>query len=276
MAGISKSLDAAAVWISDAAGQPLGTAANPLQIAGGTGGGGSGGAVTIADGADVAEGATTAAAYTDRTAAANGTVISLLKGLFSGIVGNVASGTTDAGNPVKIGGVSNTGTPTVLANGSRGDLWMSANGAAVIAGLQVTGGDAAVNTNLVSIVGTQAAGSQRLLTVANSYFNGTTWDRVRGDTNGAYSVSKGSGTIATTQVAVTTTAAQIVAARAGRGSVKIQNLGTTDIYLGNTGVTTTTGDLLVGTKGASVTIPTTAAIFAIGAAAGSVSVLEVY
>lgn len=275
MTGISRSGDAAPVWISDSAGNVLGTATNPLQISGG-GGGSGGGPATIADGADVAEGATTATAYTDRTGAANGTVVSLLKGLFTGFVGNVASGTADSGNPVKIGGVSNTGTPTVLTNGSRGDLWMSANGAVVVAGLQISGGDAAPNTNLVSIVGTQAAGSQRLLTVANSVFNGTTWDRARGDTNGSYAVSKGSGTFATAQAAVTTTAAQIVAARAGRGSVKIQNLGTTDIYLGNTGVTTTTGDLLVGTKGASVTIPTTAAIFAIGAAAGSVSILEVY
>lgn len=47
------------------------------------GGGSGGGAATIADGADIAEGATTAPAYTDTTGAAAGTVIGLLKGWFT-------------------------------------------------------------------------------------------------------------------------------------------------------------------------------------------------
>lgn len=46
------------------------------------GGGAGGGAATIANGADVAQGSTTDAAYTDVTGAASGTIIGLLKGWF--------------------------------------------------------------------------------------------------------------------------------------------------------------------------------------------------
>lgn len=45
--------------------------------------GAGGGAVTIADGADVSQGATTDAAYTDTTGAAAGRVVGLLKGLYA-------------------------------------------------------------------------------------------------------------------------------------------------------------------------------------------------
>lgn len=42
------------------------------------------------------------------------------------VAGNVASGATDSGNPVKVGGVYNTSAPT-LTNGQRGDLQVDAN-----------------------------------------------------------------------------------------------------------------------------------------------------
>jgi hypothetical protein len=59
-------------------------------------------------------------------------------------------------------------------------------------------------------------------------------------------------TYATTQVALTSGAAtSLVAARASRGFLMICNTSTTDVYLGFTsGVTTSTGELLVGIKGA--------------------------
>lgn len=41
--------------------------------------------------------------------------------------GNVASGATDSGNPVKVGGVYNTTLPT-LTNGQRGDVQLDVNG----------------------------------------------------------------------------------------------------------------------------------------------------
>lgn len=82
---------------------------------------------------------------------------------------------------------------------------------------------------------------------------------------GVSAVSRAADGLATNQVTVATTVGgtQIIPARIGRSAVTITNFGTTDVYLGNSGVTTTTGSLLVGTKGASVTIPTSAAIFGI-------------
>lgn len=41
--------------------------------------------------------------------------------------GSAASGATDSGNPIKVGGVNNTSLPT-LTNGQRGDLQLDTNG----------------------------------------------------------------------------------------------------------------------------------------------------
>lgn len=86
----------------------------------------------------------------------------------------------------------------------------------------------------------------------------------------------GSASIATSQVAVGTSATQIVAARSGRLAVTVTMLGAGDIFLGASGVTVSNGTLLLGTKGSSVTVPTQAALFGIGAAGQSVSVLETF
>jgi len=88
--------------------------------------------------------------------------------------------------------------------------------------------------------------------------------------------SAGSATIATSQVTVGTTSTQIVAARTGRMSVTITNNGTNAFYVGITGLTTANGYLVPGVLGASVTIPTQAAVFGIAAVAQSVSVLETF
>jgi hypothetical protein len=80
----------------------------------------------------------------------------------------------------------------------------------------------------------------------------------------------------TGQVAVTGTATLIVAANASRSGIQIENLGTTDVWIGeNSSVTTSTGHLLVGTKGASVSFSTTGAIYGITSGASqSVSWLQ--
>jgi hypothetical protein len=82
----------------------------------------------------------------------------------------------------------------------------------------------------------------------------------------------------TTQATVTTTAAVIVAARRGRDSVTLQNHGTTDVFIGATDdVTTLTGFLLPGTKGASITVPATTDIYGIvGAGTQVISVLDTF
>lgn len=85
------------------------------------------------------------------------------------------------------------------------------------------------------------------------------------------------GSVATAQVSVASTATLVAAARAGRGAVIVTNLGAVAVYLGAAGVTTTTGTLLPGVVGASVTIPTSAAVYGVDATGTqAVSVAEVY
>jgi len=203
------------------------------------------------------------------------TVQGIAGGVAQPVTGDVAAGSADSGAPQKIGGLVNTTAPAALATGVRVDAWSSANGAMMVGAVRVTGSDAMPNNALMSFADPAGTGLRGHAT-ASYIFNGTSWDRQRGDTNGAYMVSKGSAGIATAQVSVGTTATQIVAARAARGSVKITNLGTTDVFIGVAGVTSTTGDLLPGTKGASITIPSNAAVFGIAGTAQSVSVLEVF
>lgn len=87
----------------------------------------------------------------------------------------------------------------------------------------------------------------------------------------------GRSSLATGQVTVAATATLVVAARAGRGYVLVQNLGTTAVYLGGAGVTTSTGMLLQGVAGAIVKIDAAAAIYGIVASGTqAVSFGEVY
>lgn len=88
----------------------------------------------------------------------------------------------------------------------------------------------------------------------------------------------GANNFASSQHLVTNTASLIVAARPGRIAVTIQQLGSTFVYLGMTaGVTTSTGIPLLGTPGASITLPVTSAIYGIvPAGTQNVSVAETY
>lgn len=87
----------------------------------------------------------------------------------------------------------------------------------------------------------------------------------------------GSGSIATSQASVASTATLVAAARAGRNAVTVENLGTVAVYIGGAGVTTSTGFLLPGVVGASVTIPTSAAVYGVDATGTqAVAVLETY
>ena len=68
----------------------------------------------------------------------------------------------------------------------------------------------------------------------------------------------------TGQVTVTGTATLIAAKNPSRSGIVITNLGTVDVFLvENTNGTTSTGHLLVGTKGASLGFSTTNAIYGI-------------
>jgi len=102
--------------------------------------------------------------------------------------GGVPSGSADSGNPVKVGGVYNTTSPT-LADGQRGNLQLSASGSLLstlsnTVGIPINttsnGGDN--STNNVTALGVRGFGL---------FYNGTTWDRVRGDATGGAWVQGG-------------------------------------------------------------------------------------
>lgn len=81
--------------------------------------------------------------------------------------------------------------------------------------------------------------------------------------------------IAPSQVTVAATATQIAAARIGRTAITIENTGTVAVYIGNSNVTTTTGMLLPGVVGASITIAFSGAVYGIAATGTEpVTVLE--
>jgi hypothetical protein len=99
------------------------------------------------------------------------------------VVGSVASGTTDSGNPVKVGGVYRTVLST-LTNGQRGDVAVTDGGAVISAmGLrQITGADGLSNTSSIgypiSMLGASSPATALAgLSIAPLVFNGSTWDR---------------------------------------------------------------------------------------------------
>jgi hypothetical protein len=103
-------------------------------------------------------------------------------------IGNVASGATDSGNPLKIGGVFTTSPPTITT-GQRGDAQLDANAnfRVRLVGSTLTGADAVANTALAAVA--NAGGYSTLsLSVAPIVFNGTTWDRLRGNTSGVNAI----------------------------------------------------------------------------------------
>jgi hypothetical protein len=82
---------------------------------------------------------------------------------------------------------------------------------------------------------------------------------------------------AVSQVTVGTTATKIVSGIPGTDEVTIENLGTTDVYIGKSTVTTANGFLLPGTKGASITLGATQDIYGIvGAGTQAVSILVTF
>jgi hypothetical protein len=97
----------------------------------------------------------------------------------------------------------------------------------------------------------------------------------------SFSRSVGSSALATGQAASSISPAAatlIVPARAGRQSVVISNItGTQPVYLGTSAVAAATGLFVAGAVGASVSIPTAAAIYATSpTAAQTLSYMETY
>lgn len=103
--------------------------------------------------------------------------------LLTAAAGNAASGAADSGNPVKIGALVETAAPSASrANGNRADCTVDAYGALRVMPAEVlAGADGNGNSFLAGI---RMSGNWGVLQTAGYVFNGTTWDRQRGDTNG--------------------------------------------------------------------------------------------
>jgi len=92
------------------------------------------------------------------------------------VIGNVASGATDSGNPVKVGGKYNATLPTIT-DGQRGDLQLSQRGLVqVTPAAAIAAADGSSNT-LNGLQDGSATG--RAILSAIELFNGSTWDRWR-------------------------------------------------------------------------------------------------
>jgi len=117
--------------------------------------------------------------------------------------GNVAAGATDSGNPVKVGGISLTTAPT-LTDGQRGDVQLDTRGSTKVTpffnGTTTPFQGLADNADAVAI---SATTSKLSVLNRNTVFNGTTWDRMPGDSVNGVKVG-GSGTAGAPSTAVLT------------------------------------------------------------------------
>lgn len=112
------------------------------------------------------------------------------------VVGNVASGSADSGNPVKVGGVYNATTPPTLTTGQRGDLQLGSRGSLRV---QIALPDNTVQQSAQAAAGDAFSNTINALNSAafGYVFNGTTWDRDKKATTTARIVSSAATTNAT-------------------------------------------------------------------------------
>lgn len=96
------------------------------------------------------------------------------------VVGSVASGAADSGNPVKFGAVYNATLPTI-STGQRVDAQadLSGNIRVTLAAATSTPNDGIVNSSLSGVTSPTSQTGARPLLIAPVAFNGTSWDRVR-------------------------------------------------------------------------------------------------
>lgn len=104
------------------------------------------------------------------------------------VVGNVAAGAADSGNPVKVAGVYNSTRPT-LTNAQRGDLQLGTRGSLAIS---IFGVDSGTGVNVFTSNADGQSYSNGLSTNSqNAVSNGSTWDKMRGVTNATNSTGVG-------------------------------------------------------------------------------------
>jgi len=143
---------------------------------------------------------------------------------------------------MRIGGI---GIATVNARGWDGSAWQNLRVVGTITyGLRSAIYDDARGPAQVNIDDDGAARSiNSLRTIALTHgFNGSSWDRLRSDPNYHLDVNIGGlANLAHAQVAMSSTRATIKAANTSRKAMCIKNIGTGDVCIGSTAVTTANG-----------------------------------
>lgn len=193
-------------------------------------------------------------------------------------------GTSADGTLVNLGANNDvTVTGTVTANAGTGTFAVGDGGGSltVDGSVSITGSVDTELPNAAALADNTANPTAPAVGAFGHVWDGSTWDRAPGTSTDGTLVNlganndvtiTGTGTLATNQVSVTTTATQIVASRSGRRSVTVIQHGSTAVYLGPTsGVTTSNGILLIGTAGAAVTFEYSGAVYGI-VSSGSVTV----
>lgn len=104
---------------------------------------------------------------------------------FVAAAGNVANGATNSGNPLGIGGVAGFTRPTPVTAGQRVFTWHGLDGALVIAAASRTAITDNYNNSTIGAIAMPDGINVGPLANANMYFNSVSWDKARGDTNGA-------------------------------------------------------------------------------------------
>lgn len=131
----------------------------------------------------------------------------------------------------------------------------------------------------VLVTGTDSSGAVRryvvpAVTVVGG--DGTSSTPAGSSTDPYSNVSRGAGSIANGQVAVTTAATQVVPSRAGRSAVTLSSATAVAYWVGASGVTNVTGISIPATAGAGITLSTSAAVFAVGASAVTITYIETF
>lgn len=152
-----------------------------------------------------------------------------------------------------------------------GTLTTTPSGTQTVTGTVTLGaGAAAVGT--VTAVGNVASGvadSGNPVKVGGKYntafpalTNGQRGD-LQLDASGRVITTTTSTSFVTGQISIGTTATQIPLSQTNLGFYRLTNMGTTDVFCGPSGVTTTTGELLTGTKGSMLTYPVIALVYCV-------------
>ena len=87
---------------------------------------------------------------------------------------------------------------------------------------------------------------------------------------------EGANDLTSGQVTIGVTATLIAKHRSGRAAIIVVNHGTTDVFLSDGSVSLTSGLLLVGSKGASLTLGTVKEIYGIAGASQVISFMEIF